>query len=321
MKEILSTALISLNSLLTKDFKAFFKTIAAVTEQFTYSQIVNRMANRIKEPVKTGKKSKDPSVYIIKEIDYADSIYISMRIGNHLPTLQHFLDVNDGIPSDKAYAHNCLLLLGRDAYATLKSEKGNHQMSQSRVNAKVNTDMATFNYYSFPKDIPYHIYHLIPELMNEQDIDSIVDSANTWFDSNGDEPLMMPATLTQNVYYRNHKRSGISSIDCVMHIEKASSNEAQEVYMISGAEPVMRFDMGYVTLVSPFGEELTIHGTLDVNKCDDWSFQLLSLMQNVSSISSSQKKTKRKLTEAQQEIYSIVMKKIGRMLKEELSKL
>ena len=105
-----------------------------------------------------------------------------------------------------------------------------------------------------------------------------------------------------------------------MHIVNASINENEDVYLVSAQEPVLTFDMGYVTLISPEGEELTLHGYIDVEKCDDIFFYMIRDLNN--SIRTVTHKKKNKLTEnAKREIYYDVMKQMSRIVKEKLDML
>ena len=297
-------------------FKEFLKTIADVTPTYTYEEIVNELSFNINETAVFGSRKVDPSCYFTKYIDIKNSLYITLRIGDHLPTIQHFLNSNTGMPSNKEYAHNCFLLLGKTEYEKLHSEKGNHKMSSKRVQTKMNVDTKTFKEYSLPIDIPYHIYHFIPELFTKNDITILSNAANNWLNSNGDKPLIIPERMTQNVFYKNHDNSSISSIDCNFHIEPVTLNE--KVYLVGGQEPVLFFDMGYMTLVAPDGKEMTLHGYLEINKCDDMSFNILSELKSIIDANDVIRKKNTLTEDAKREIYYMVMRKMSKILKEEL---
>lgn len=244
--------------------------------------ILNELSKRLHYPMKIGKQKlgknnkTNPSGYIVKEIDRVSHFYISLRVCDHLPKLQNYI-MNPEIPADKKFAHICLMFMGYDVWRNLGSLKGNIGMGQTREEMKVPVSHQTFQYYKneLPKDIPYHIYHFIPEFLSELDLDLIASNANYWLDCNGDEEFVVSGGLSQNVYYNKHKQSGISSIDCNIHIVASAVNEDINVNIISGSQPIISNSMGSVIIVSPDGEELMLHGTLNVMKCKSRDFSVL----------------------------------------------
>lgn len=261
---------------MNKQFKRFLKEVLAnVKRTFTYDQIIHMLAQKIKEPMEFGSKEKNPSGYIKKVINQDNRVFISMRFGTHLPVLRHLIGENN-IPSDKEYAHNCLLFLGAEEYKALGTEKGNHQMSERRTSVEVDVNYDVFEYYKLPKRIPFHIYHLIPELINENDISLIAGEVEEWLYYDGDEPLIMPSDLSQDVYYRNNDKRSISSIDCYIDIYVKGQKPIRETAGItSGRQYIMSIDMGTVTIVSPEREELTLQGILNVTKCNSFDLSVL----------------------------------------------
>lgn len=288
-------------------------------------QILHELDSRINFPMKIGSKSesknnrKNPSGYIINEIDRIKHLYTSLRVCDHLPKLSNYV-LNPEIPSDKQFAHICMMFLGYKTWLTFGSEKGNITMGDKRETVKIKVDHQMYEYYKseLPKNIPYHIYHFIPEFLTENDLSLLATAADNWLVAKGDAEFVVPVGLTQNVYYHEHSKSGVSSIDCTMRIVKASVNE--NVYLVSGQDPVMTFDIGYVTLVSPEGKELTLHGYLDIEKCDDVSFEIFCALNNRSE-SASRKKKKKLSEDVKREIYYDVMEQMSRMVKEELDML
>lgn len=305
-------------------FKEFLKTIANVVPTYkNHIELMNKLEQYINMPIKYGRRTEDPSGYIIKQIDDNDKIFVSLRFGTHLPSLKHFVKGDNGIPSDKEYAHNCLLFLGSKEYKTLGSEKGNHQMSKARTEVKVEVDMPIFEYYTLPKYIPYHIYHLIPELINENDIKLIGDSCNDWLENDGDEPFIISNKLTQNAYYRNHKSSKLSSIDCMMIIMEETNKKNKsltEVRAYSGNSPLMTIDMGYITIVSPNREERTLHGILEVNSCEDRDVDMLNLFRFDSSLYKKRYENVETKVDMKK-LYESIMKDVAYILKKHLNKL
>lgn len=258
------------------------QTLSKMTALFSTINILQEFSQRLHYQMKIGKQKSgknnrtNPSGYVIKEIDAINHFYMSLRVCDHLPKLQNYI-MNPEIPSDKKFAHICLMFMGYDVWRTLGSMKGNIGMGKTREEMKVPVSHQTFQYYKneLPKDIPYHIYHFIPEFLTKLDLDLIADNINYWLDCNGGEEFVVSGGLSQNAYYHEHKQSGISSIDCKIHIVASAVNEDVNVNIISGAQPILSISMGSVIIVSPDGEELMLYGTLNVMKCKSRDFSVL----------------------------------------------
>lgn len=181
------------------------------------------------------------------------------------------------IPSNKEYSHICLLIFGYTELSNIRprSAQGNYVMGSEHTTVKLNVNHAIFSYYSNNTeiDIPYHIYHFLPEFITENDLDLLSLSIDKWSSNEGNEPFELSSSLSQNVYYDKHRESKTSSIDCTMIIRRSTTNESAR--MVSGKTPMLSFDMGRVTLVSPSGEEITLQGTLEIKECSSSDFLML----------------------------------------------
>jgi hypothetical protein len=106
-----------------------------------------------------------------------------------------------------------------------------------------------------------------------------------------------------------------------MNIQVVDESSINEVRAYAGNNSLMIIDMGYVTIISPDGEEKTLHGTLEVNSCNDRDVDVLNLFRNYDSSSSKKRYENKETKDKINKLYESIMKDIANVLEKHFSKL
>ena len=164
----------------------------------------------------------------------------------------------------------------------------------------------------------------------------ISNATEKWLAGDGNVEFKVPDGLSQDVYYKKHSKSKTSSIDCKMHIVRDASVNESNIRVTAGQGSVMSIDMGCVTIVSPEGEEMTLHATLEVKSCSSRDVSVLNALRfglgndsdNIGdfSLSDSDKErfdesAGRLLNDEQQRLFEAIMNDVAKVVKRRIQEM
>ncbi len=272
------------------------------------------------------------SAYTEKEL--ADNTLMTFRVANHFPIMRelvsHTYDSFKKKLTSNTFGNICLLFYGNPELEYFrahgeKSRAGNFSMSQNNTVVTVKDIFASYEIYKKPIHIPYHFYHFITDVLNNNDLDIIAETSMQWWNSNGDVSFNISDKLSTNAYYK-HKENYVSSLDAIIKVEIVHKNGEierlkEEVEVVVGSEnPNLSYDLGSVKFVDSDDKRknFTIKATLIITKCTDEQKDLLSIMFPSEETTSKKKRITESRSLSYEEkklLYKTIMKKLAPIIK------
>lgn len=254
---------------------------------FNYISVRNYLIGKLTS-IRLEKRNDKPntpdmkiSAYTEKEL--VDNTLMTFRVANHFPIMRelvsHTYDSFKKKLTSKTFGNICLLFYGNPEleYFRAHGEKcraGNFSMSQNNTVVTVKDIFASYEIYKNPIHIPYHFYHFITDVLNNNDLDIIAETTMQWWNSNGDVSFNISDKLSTNAYYK-HKENYVSSLDAIIKVEIVHKNGEierlkEDVEVVVGSEnPRLSFVLGYAKFVDSNDKTktFTIKATIIFTRC------------------------------------------------------
>ena len=263
-------------------FKNYLKDIEPIDGHMTYDSILNKFKNELSEELyicneDNVKKADKRSGYVHIILNEDTKWSNSLRISNHLPTLQNLFN-NGFIPANRKWGNICLMFMGKFEFNNIDkpSDRGNYGMFSSRKEIRLNgIKNIEFikKYYEAGQTIPYNIYHFVPELLVEENVDKIISSSNQWILCMGNQEFQVPSGFAEKAF--NKVISCDAIIITLNDSKESNSKKLEESVVIPSSSPKLMINIGTVRLYDQNNDFVDITGMLLVKSCTDEQLDML----------------------------------------------
>lgn len=245
---------------------------------------------------KENEKRSVVSAYADTVIDANTNEYTSFRVSDHFPIIDNiFLKFPLGYPSPKEFAHICIMLFGYEEWFNLETVKrGFYALSKddSKIHIETEDDYNRIkNFYKHNSSIPYHIYHYIPALLSNNDIDEIVKASEKWIDDKGNNAYQWPVPEKPEARPMSQPIEAKMVFVFNQNIQsKLVREDLSNVFVEGGSAPLARFHIRDIRYISPDKSKyFRISVYFDITSCEANVISLIYKFQNLFKLSEPKK--------------------------------
>lgn len=148
----------------------------------------------------------------------SDGKWMCLRISDHSPDIYktYLQFTRQLIPSSNPFANICLMFYGN------KEQHSGRKMS-FKITDKLPRLIVTEEELEMFRDFDYTIYHFIPGMIEENEIQKMVESINTWFSGDGNVEYINPLSNKEFIIgYNNNNRPIIRELNALGNVVNAT---------------------------------------------------------------------------------------------------
>lgn len=256
---------------ITRDFVKRLKDIT--TQNMSFEQdIIPKFMSALTDNNYHVVKEEGKSKYVNILLDFDEQIIMNFRLSDHLPKLKNLLFQNKNcIPSNAPFAQMCLLFLGKSNFR----RKNCDALKMSKERRIITIDDIEFAkrlkaYFQENMTFPYNIYHYIPDLMTDEDLNNIINNSLVWMKGDGTVEYNNPVT--------SKAFEAVYRCDAEIQIKNDALTESIEREEINTSSHIKSFDIGDISFANSSGRIMfTINVKLKLKICPDKDVDLWKL--------------------------------------------